>query len=231
MHVIVVADGDPPERAVLDAIWPGWSDDARLVIAADGGVRGAVAIGRRPDLVVGDLDSVDATELAALASEGVTVEQAPVDKDETDTELALLAAIARGATRLTILGAFGGPRLDHELANLGLLALPALRERSAVLLDPRARVRLIQAPGSDGGPMELVLPGPVGAIVSLVPFGSDVQGVTTSGLRYPLTDDDLPCGPARGLSNVRLTDRASIRVRRGRLLVIEGPPPAATLRP
>jgi thiamine pyrophosphokinase len=61
----------------------------------------------------------------------------------------------------------------------------------------------------------------VGAVVSLLPFAGDVEGVTTAGLRYPLDDEPLVTGPARGLSNVRIDAGASVTVRRGRLLIVE----------
>lgn len=223
MHAVVVADGDTPERRALDAAWPGWDEDVELVVAADGGARSCPALGLAPHLIVGDGDSIGPDELDLLEASGVAVERAPIDKDETDTELAILAALRRGASRLTVVGAFGGPRLDHELANLGLLALPALVGREVCLLDARARVSLVQAPAPGGGPVERALPGPIGAIVSLIPSGERVEGVTTRGLRYPLADEPLPAGPARGLSNVRLASDAAIVVRRGRLLVVEGP--------
>lgn len=228
MHAIVVADGDAPDPADLEASWPGWALDASLVVAADGGARGAERLGLRTDLVVGDGDSLGPVALASLEAAGVAVERAPIDKDESDTELAVHAAVQRGADRITIVGAFGGARLDHELANVGLLALDVLATRRACLLDARARVSLVRAPGAHGGPVERGLPGPVGALVSLLPAGGPVRGITTRGLRYPLHDGSLVPGPARGLSNVREEPDAAVVVREGRLLVVESP---ATLRP
>jgi thiamine pyrophosphokinase len=223
VHSLVVADGDAQDRAVLDAAWPGWSDGAGLVVAADGGARSCDRLGLVPDLLVGDFDSLGATALADLAARGVRIERAPPDKDESDTELAIRAALREGATSLTVLGAFGGARLDHEVANLGLLALPELRAVPARLLDARARVTLLQAPGSDGRPAERALPGRLGGLVSLVPFGGDAEGVTTHGLQFRLDDEALPLGPARGLSNVRTAEDALVRIRRGRLLIVESP--------
>jgi thiamine pyrophosphokinase len=139
-----------------------------------------------------------------------------VDKDETDTELAVRAAAAAGVRRLTILGALGGERIDHELGNLWLLAMPALEGIAAFLLDPAARIRL-------AGPGRIALGGRVGDLVSLLPFGGDVEGITTRGLRYPLRDEPLVAGPARGLSNVREATDAAVDVRTGRILVIETP--------
>jgi thiamine pyrophosphokinase len=214
-HAVVVADGDVPERAVLDAAWPGWSDGVDLVLAADGGLARARSIGLEPRFLVGDLDSLPEADAGDAERRGITILRAPVAKDESDTELALLEAVRLGATRITVLGAFGGPRLDHALANLWLLAHPGLRGVEVVLLDARARASLVAGPGSRR------LPGPVGATVSLLPAGGDAVGITTTGLRYPLRDEALLTGPARGLSNVRIEPGASVALRRGSLLVIE----------
>ncbi|MCJ7711876.1 MAG: thiamine diphosphokinase, partial [Chloroflexi bacterium] len=181
-HALVIANGDVPVRAALDAAWPGWDAAVTDIVAADGGFARARAIGLRPDLLVGDLDSLDPALLAAAEADGVPARRARPDKDESDAELALLAAIERGATRITVLGAFGGPRLDHALANLWLLAHPALAPAAIVLLDEGSRVFLVQAPGSAGEPVACGLPGPDGATITLLPFGGDVAGITTVGL-------------------------------------------------
>lgn len=220
VHAIVVADGDVPDRAVLDAAWPGWDAGASIVVAADGGLLRAERLGLRPTRLVGDLDSLPAVDVARVEAAGVPVARARPDKDESDGELAVLASMAAGAHRITVLGAFGG-RLDHALANLGLLAHPALAALDVELLDGGARVTLITAPGPVGAPVERQLPGAIGATVSLLPFGGDVEGITTRGLRYPLRDEPLSVGPARGLSNVRDAADAAVLVRRGRLLVVE----------
>jgi thiamine pyrophosphokinase len=220
-HAIVVADGDVPTRAVLDESWPGWADDAALVIAADGGLARASAVGLEPSLLVGDLDSLDPALVAAAEARGLPIRRAAVDKDESDAELALLEAVRLGARRITMLGAFGGPRLDHALANLWLLAHPALAAVDIVLLDEDSRVSIVAAPGPGGAPVTRLLPGTVGAMLSLLPFGGDVLGVTTRGLRFRLRDEPLTVGPARGLSNVRVAADAAVTVRSGRLLIVE----------
>ena len=227
MVALILADGDAPSRSQLDVAWPGWDADVGFVIAADGGARHAPGLGVAIDLWVGDGDSIGAETLAALEAAGVPIERSPSDKDESDTELAVRAAIRLGQTGVVILGALGGARIDHALANIGLLAMPDLAGRSATILDARSRIGLIQAPGSDGGAVELRLPGRSGDVVSLLPMGAGVDGVTTHGLAYPLTDEPLPAGPARGLSNMRIAADALVVVRRGSLLVVECP---ATLR-
>jgi thiamine pyrophosphokinase len=223
MHALILADGDAPSRGALDAAWPGWDDGVGLVIAADGGARHADRLGVPIDVWVGDGDSIDPELLDALEARGIPIERSRPDKDESDTELAVLVALRRGAYGLVIVGALGGPRIDHGLANIGLLGLPALEQRAAVLLDARARISMVRAPGPDGGPVERTLAGRRGDIVSLLPVGEGVVGVTTAGLAYPLHDEPLPEGPARGLSNVRTEPTATVTVRAGRLLVVESP--------
>jgi thiamine pyrophosphokinase len=214
---IVLADGDAPDRTSLDTSWPGWDDDVTVVIAADGGARHAARLGFRLDRWVGDGDSLAAEDLDRLRAEGIPIDLVPAAKDETDTELALRAAVAAGAGRVTILGATGGPRLDHALANVALLAHPVLAARPAMLLDGQTRVRLLR------GPATLELDGRRGDLVSLIPFGGDAEGVRTDGLQFPLRDESLPAGPARGLSNVRVSEHASVRLEGGAILVVETP--------
>jgi len=218
LHALLVGDGDVPARTALDAAWPLWDAGAGLVVAADGGATKALAAGLMPDLVVGDGDSLGPAGLAAVGEAGIPVELAAVAKDESDLELAVLAAVTRGATRVTILGALGGPRFDHALANGWLLAHAALVGRAALLLDATTRVRLLDATAA---PASAVLRGRIGDLVSLFPFGTDATGVATAGLAYPLRDEPLRFGPARGLSNVRSGPEARVSLRAGRLLIVE----------
>ena len=151
---MILADGDVPSRARLDRVWPGWDDGVGLVVAADGGARHASALGLTIDRWVGDGDSLDAAALTALEASGVPLERARADKDETDTELAILAALRLGADGIVVLGALGG-RIDHTLANIGLLAMPALAGCPAVILDGSTRLSLSRIkPAAIMRPME-----------------------------------------------------------------------------
>lgn len=223
MHALVLADGHVAPRAALDGAWPGWSDGIGLVVAADGGVRHAATLGVGIDRWVGDGDSVAADDLEHLARLGVSIERADPDKDESDTELAVVTALAAGATRLTIVGALGGARIDHAFANVALLALDALRGLDVRLVAADARIRLLRAPGDGGRAVTVDLEGRIGDVVSLLPWGARVDGVTTAGLRYPLRDEALLAGPARGLSNVRVAAVARVTIRLGALVVVEVP--------
>ncbi len=222
-RTLILADGSAPLRADLDAAWPGWDAGIGFVVAADGGARHAPAFGLRLDRWVGDGDSIDDATLAELAASGVGLRHAELDKDESDTELALLEAIAEGAVDITILGALGGIRVDHALANVALLQHPSLEGRPVTLFDERAtRIALLEA--IDGGaPASRAFEGREGDLVSLLPLGGRAAGVTTEGLRYRLAKEPLELGRSRGLSNVRSAPIARITLDSGRLLVIETP--------
>lgn len=223
MDALILADGDGPSRSELDRAWPGWDSRVGLVVAADGGARLAGPLGVRIDRWVGDGDSLGPEALDALVAAGVPIERAPQDKDESDTELAVVAALREGVEGVVIVGGLGGRRIDHALANIGLLAMPELIGHEAVILDGRSRLSLLRAPDPAGLPATRALPGPVGATISLLPLGPGVEGVTTNGLAYPLDDEPLPPGGARGLSNVRREPDARVELRAGLLVVVETP--------
>ena len=215
-QAIVLADGAVGPRSAIDAAWPGWCPAKPYVVAADGGARHADPLGLRIDLWVGDGDSLSADALAALLADGVPIDRVPFDKDESDTELALRAALAIHPEQIVILGALGGPRLDHALANLALLSLPDLGGVDARLVAADARVRI-------AGRGTTRLEGRVDDLVTLLPIGADASGITTAGLAYPLRGETLLIGRTRGLSNRRTDAVAEVRLETGRLLVVETP--------
>lgn len=217
-QLLVVGNGHVPSRAALDDAWPGWSAGVGWVVGADGGAARALALGFPPDLAVGDFDSLTAADATRLAASGTPLQAYPPHKDASDLELALRATLAHGPGPIVILGALSGPRFDHALAAVWLLALRVARGREITLLDERSRVRLLSGPGS------LELAGRPADLVTLLPFGGPARGVRTRGLAYALQGETLPVGPSRGLSNVRSGANASIELDHGRLLVVESHP-------
>lgn len=210
---LIVADGDVPTRAAIERL-VGRAMDGMLVIAADGGALKAEALGLPPAVVVGDADSLAPNQVERLRHAGAEVLIHPAAKDESDTELAVVEALRRGATRLVIIGCLGGKRFEHSLANVLLLALPELRGIDACLADGASTVRVLV----DGERLEL--DGQPGDFVSLLPLSPQVVGVSTSGLAYALEDAVLDQGPARGLSNEMTSSAAGVSVSQGRLAVI-----------
>jgi thiamine pyrophosphokinase len=208
VRALVVADGEPqPSDLELLAT-------ADMVVAADGGAAWAHAAGRVPDLLVGDLDSARPELVADLEAQGTRIERHAVDKDESDTELAVARALATGADEVVLVAALGGKRVDHGIANLLLLAVPEWHARLRIV-SGEAVVRALR------GPDRLRLDSAVGDLVTLLPLGDDAEGVRTEGMRYPLHGERLRGGRARGLSNVVEREGASLSLERGTLLVIE----------
>jgi thiamine pyrophosphokinase len=188
---------------------------AAAVVAADGGLRHLLPLGRRPDVLIGDLDSlppgVDAEAPAAQ------VIRHPRDKNETDLELALLHVVAHYPDReVLILGGFGG-RIDHTLANVLLLAHPRLLGRPIRFVDDRQSAWLLAA---DPPPGETTITSAPGDIVSLLPLGGPAHVLATTGLRWPLHDEVLAFGAARGVSNEMTAAVASVRLGSGVVLCV-----------
>jgi thiamine pyrophosphokinase len=172
-----------------------------------------IQFGLRPQRVIGDFDSLTEAELQALQKAGAQLQRHPAHKDETDLELALMYAASIGSHEIIVLGALGG-RLDQTVANVMLLAMPALASCRVLIASGGEQTFLIRP----GAPLELS--GHAGDIVSLIPFGGDAHGIRTAGLEYPLRDESLSFGPARGVSNVMLGERATITFRQGLLLCV-----------
>lgn len=208
--VIVVAGGDPP-KAGTPRPTTLTAADAATVIAADGGIDRALALGLSVDLAVGDFDSVTAAGLAAAEAAGARLERHPAAKDATDLELALDAALGLSPARMLVIGASDG-RLDHLLASLLLLGSEryAAVEIDAVLGNARAHV----IRGSRA------FAGAVGELVSLLPLHGPAEGVTTSGLAYPLRGETLAAGTSRGVSNLFAAAEAHVEVAHGVLVAL-----------
>jgi thiamine pyrophosphokinase len=167
-----------------------------------------------PERVIGDFDSLTEDELDRLAQRGVLLDRHPTHKNETDLELALLHAVSAGNEEIVILGALGG-RLDQTVANIMLLAMPQLTHCKVLIASGEEQTFLIR-PGAS-----FELHGRAGDVVSLIPFGGDATGIHTEGLEYPLCDETLFFGPARGVSNVMLGERATITFSGGLLLCVQ----------
>ena len=181
------------------------------LVAVDGGLKHLDRLGRQPNILIGDLDSVDPGRVIALREAGVEVEKYPVDKNETDLELALLFAVRQGFKVIRVVGALGG-RIDQMLGNLYLLSLDGLVGCDIRLEDGKIEVALIRK--------EIAIEGEPGDIVSLLPLGAPVTGVTTFDLKYPLRAETLYPDHTRGISNVMLESQCRVTIESGQLLCI-----------
>lgn len=212
MHTLVITGGTiafPFAKQYVDNhIWD-------RILCADAGMEFCREAGIRPDLILGDFDSAKPDTLdyfRKLCPE--KMEQFPAEKDETDTELALLRAISGGADCITVLGATG-TRLDHVLGNIQLLKMALDRGVNCMLVDEHNRIRMI----SEG--LVLRRAEQFGKYVSLLPFTPQVTGITLKGFAYEVQDFTLQSGIARGVSNEIAAETAEIVLKEGLLLVIE----------
>lgn len=182
-----------------------------FLVAVDGGLHHLKRLGLNPDLLIGDLDSVDASELAEIIDAGIEVQRFPPAKDQTDLELALEYALKNGYAQIVIAYPFG-ERMDHTLGNLGLLSRPDLAGKTLSLDDGQMEARLLDASAS--------LTTQPGDLISLIAWGIPVEGIITKGLQYSLNNESLVPWQTRGISNVALANSIEIDLRSGRLLII-----------
>jgi thiamine pyrophosphokinase len=200
---------DRPEVATQGLVRPD------ILIAADGGSTLAMKLGLIPDLIVGDMDSSNAELIAAFEAQGVELRRYDHrTKAETDTELALFAALEWQPEEIVLLGALGG-RLDHALANIFLLTNPRLSLTRVRIVGNHEQLFVAHAR------VWTAIHGEVGDTVSLLPVGGSAKGVTLEGFEYLLHGETLPQGLARGVSN-RLTElEGRVWVEDGMLLVVQ----------
>ena len=208
MNAVVMLAGDfsltPAIERVLRA--------ADLVIAADGGADRLRGFPRLPDILIGDLDSINDERRASLQAQKVEIIEFPEDKDATDAELAVFEAAERGATAITILGGRGGPRADHEMANLLLLAHPRLEEVDVRFLTATTEVRAL-------GPGKHELDVRPGGTISMVPVTETAREVSITGVRWPLKQQDLTLGSTYTVSNEATEPEIKVEIAGGTVLL------------
>lgn len=175
------------------------------VIAADGGVRHAEKLKVIPDAVLGDFDSL------GYVPEGANV--FPVEKDDTDSMLAVRRGLAAGCRFFLIYGGLDGPRLDHTVANFQTLDFLARQGGFGILVGKNTMAAVIR-----GG--SLIFPEGLKGTVSVFCNGEDARGVVLEGLYYPLAQGSLSAGFPLGVSNHFTGEPARICVREGSLLVL-----------
>jgi thiamine pyrophosphokinase len=205
--VILFVNGDlPAGERILTQITP---DDT--LIAVDGGLSHMVRLGLTPDLIIGDLDSVNKAELDQFRGQGIEVRKYPIDKNETDLEIALEAAQKMEPSIIWIVAALG-KRIDQTLANIFLLTRPKLASYDVRLVDGHQEVFLIRK--------SVTLLGKPGQRVSLLPINGPAKGIQTQGLAYSLQNETLYPDKTRGISNWMTNTSATISIENGFLLCV-----------
>jgi thiamine pyrophosphokinase len=201
-YAVIIANGGFPTPSKVRGI----VRQASMVVCADGGARLARRLGIRPDVVIGDLDSLPRAVLGRLKRSKVIVSG---DQNQTDLEKAIRYLLKHKTKRIVILAATG-KRIDQTLANIALL-VKYQTQADLTLVDPTGEILIVQT--------KVTFPAKCGATVSLLPIDGAPR-VTTKGLRYALKNETLEFG-SRGVSNEVIDSVVDIRVRGGRLLLIK----------
>ena len=175
------------------------------VIAADGGLQHTMALGREPDEILGDFDSL------GYVPQGSRIY--PVEKDDTDAMLAVRLGLERGYREFLLYGSLDGPRLDHTVANFQTLQFLADRGAKGILVGNTQLVTLIK---NETFSFDECCRG----TVSVFAHGGDAEGVSIRGLYYELENGSLSCGFPLGVSNHFVGKKAEISVKSGSLLII-----------
>jgi len=206
MRIIIFANGDLTNlEKARTLIRP---ED--FILCADGGTRHALVLGLTPNVVIGDLDSITKEERRKIDDVGVEVIKFPVDKNETDLELAIDHAVSLNPDQIFILAALGG-RMDQTLANIALLSNLQLATCNIKLTDGVEEIFFCRD--------QVKVEGRSGDIVSLIPWQGEVTGVFTENLRWHLHREILYPDKTRGISNEMTADVATVQIRSGLLLI------------
>ena len=204
-RIIIFANGELPDKEKARVLLR--EDD--FIIAADGGTRHALALGRMPNIIIGDLDSLPVNlEPSTL---NIELMQFPADKNETDLELAIQHALTLNPQEVIIIGALGG-RLDQTLGNIALISNLQPSTCNLKLNDGLEEVFFCHD--------QAEVNGAIGDIVSLIPWQREVTGILTHGLKWVLQNETLYPHKTRGISNEMTGDTATIKIKSGLLLVI-----------
>lgn len=174
------------------------SSEKLYIIGIDGGMKTLKEAGIKPDIGVGDFDSVNVLDYS-----DTPIEKLCPEKDDTDTEHALLMAIDMHPSEIVLMGATGS-RLDQTISSIELLKCAVDADVPAVILDPTNRIRVAK------GETVITEEDSFGYYVSVIPFSEDLTDLTMKGFKYEIEDFTLKKGISRCISNELASDRAVI---------------------
>lgn len=211
MEVLIFANGDLEETLQLTTL----ISRVDGVYAADGGASHCAKLRITPDILIGDLDSIDPSILLGYEISGVEIYRHPTRKDATDLEISLDLALSKGVQKIWLAGVLGG-RWDMSLSNIFLAAAEKYRFMQIGILAPDCSIQILH-PSSE----PFVVDSSFGENVSLLPLRNDIHGLTLKGFEYALSKQTVVFGSSRGVSNMLRGKQASIDHTKGILLCIQ----------
>ncbi len=191
--------------------------DDDIILCVNGGAGHALAMGLKPDIVIGDLDSLLASDRETVDEIEVQLIRHPSEKDKSDLELALDHAVDLQPSEIIIIGALGGARFDHAFINVMLLFMPLRKGIPARIIEERQEILMAKK--------EAALSGVIGDYLSLFALTNEVSGIVTEGLKYPLKNESLFFASTRGLSNELTASKIKVSIQSGLLLIVKTPTP------
>lgn len=206
MAALIIGSGSDIEKSRIENI------KADYVICADGGLEKAEKLGLRPDIILGDFDSVAPGILERYKSLNIETVTYPSEKDYTDMELAVECAVKKGFNHIVLIGA-SGTRLDHTVANIMLLDKYHRMGINIEIIDNNNHIKII----SDNADVEIRYV--KNHFVSLVPVTETIEGLTLEGFKYPLDNVKVKRGSALLISNEITRDEGRIILKKGTALV------------
>lgn len=166
-----------------------------------------------PDYILGDFDSIDKKVLEKHKTQKIKINELKPEKDFTDTEEAINLAIKLKSSEFVIIGAIG-TRIDHVLANINVLKIALDNNIKAKIINEHNEIELINN--------ELIIEkNNLYKYISIMPLTTQVEGITITGMKYPLENYTLTIGNSLGVSNEQIEKTAKIKVKDGILIVIK----------
>ncbi len=208
---IIISGGNVDDSGLKKMVH---DEKSAIVLAADSGIEACLRLSIVPDLVIGDFDSASERAKSALRHWNVQVIELNPVKDDTDTEAALRLALTESAGDVIIFGGTG-TRLDHVLGNISILGLGLEDERRIILQDANNRIYMVNKE------YHLKKENQYGDYFSLIPYTTEVTGLTICGAKYNLTDYTMTGFNSLGISNEILEDEVIIRLSSGILIMVE----------
>lgn len=183
-----------------------------FIIGADGGCNHLYKMNIDPNYIIGDLDSIDKKIIDYYKSKKILFKKYPTHKDETDSQICVLLAKELKASNIDFIGSLGG-RIDHTLANIGLIYHAKNMNINSRILSSEEEVLIVKNE-------EINLKGKRGNTVSIISIEGEAKGVTLENFEYPLNNARIDYLSPLGVSNVMLYDECRIRIDEGCVLVI-----------
>ena len=207
MKVIIISGGAPPSKKLLTKE----ITKDTFLIGADSGANCLYNYNIKPDLLVGDFDSIDRKILDYYKKSNCTMDIYPAEKDFTDTEIAVRKAIDMKPTEIVLLGCTGS-RVDHLLGNIGMLKICMQNGVESFIKDENNIIRLVND--------STQLKGVIGKIFSVQSYGDEIIGLTIEGAKYPLDNYNLKIGESISISNEFAMPQVNLKFKSGTLMII-----------